>query len=33
MLAAILKQGLVAGFQAARDAEIERLTNRHEVLA
>jgi Kef-type K+ transport system membrane component KefB len=33
MLAAILKQGLIDGFQAARQAEIEHLTNRHEVLA
>ena len=33
MLAAILKEGLVEGFQAAREAEIAHLTNRHEVLA
>jgi Kef-type K+ transport system membrane component KefB len=33
MLASILKEGLVEGFQAARDAEIAHLTNRHEVLA
>jgi len=33
MLARILKQGLNEGFKAAREAEIEHLTNRHEVLA
>jgi Kef-type K+ transport system membrane component KefB len=33
MLAAILKQGLVDGFEAVREAEIEHLANRHEVLA
>jgi Kef-type K+ transport system membrane component KefB len=33
MLARILKQGLLEGFQAAREAEIAHLTNRHEVLA
>ena len=33
MLARILKQGLADGFQVARAAEIEHLTNRHEVLA
>ncbi|HZK72817.1 MAG TPA: cation:proton antiporter, partial [Clostridia bacterium] len=33
MLARILKQGLGEGFQAAREAEIAQLTNRHEVLA
>ena len=33
MLARILRQGLTEGFQAAREAEIEHLTNRHEVLA
>lgn len=33
MLARILKQGLSEGFQAAREAEIAQLTNRHEVLA
>jgi hypothetical protein len=33
MLAHTLKQGLSDGFQAAREAEIEHLKNRHEVLA
>jgi len=33
MLARILRQGLTEGFQAAREAEIEHLANRHEVLA
>jgi 2-methylisocitrate lyase-like PEP mutase family enzyme len=33
LLASILKEGLVEGFQAAREAEIAHLTNRHEVLA
>jgi Kef-type K+ transport system membrane component KefB len=33
MLAAVLKRGLSEGFDAARAAEIEHLTNRHEVLA
>jgi hypothetical protein len=33
MLAAILKQGLVEGFQATREAEIAHLASRHEVLA
>jgi voltage-gated potassium channel Kch len=33
MLAHTLKQGLRDGFQAAREAEIEHLKNRHEVLA
>jgi Kef-type K+ transport system membrane component KefB len=33
MLARILKQGLNEGFKAAREAEIEHLMNRHEVLA
>jgi Kef-type K+ transport system membrane component KefB len=33
MLAAILKRGLVEGFQATREAEIAHLANRHEVLA
>jgi Kef-type K+ transport system membrane component KefB len=33
MLAAVLKRGLSEGFVAAREAEIEHLTNRHEVLA
>jgi len=32
-LARILKQGLSDGFQAVREAEIEHLSNRHEVLA
>ncbi|TMB90297.1 MAG: hypothetical protein E6J37_00990 [Chloroflexi bacterium] len=33
MLARILKQGLSEGFEALREAEIEHLRNRHEVLA
>jgi Kef-type K+ transport system membrane component KefB len=33
MLARILKQGIIEGFQATREAEIEHLENRHEVLA
>ena len=33
MLAKFLKQGLIEGFQALREMEIQRLSNRHEVLA
>jgi Kef-type K+ transport system membrane component KefB len=33
MLAGILKEGLLHGFTAARETEIARLANRHEVLA
>ena len=33
MLARTLKQGLSEGFEALREAEIEHLRNRHEVLA